>query len=222
MCWQTAEEFLKCLYELSTLAVHREVLFCEVLKIALFILGTGFKRVDNFTAGNDLSYYFRLSPNKKKKKFTLCSWFEATDHYTAYRLSYSISRRTWKWTNKLFFHLLDLTILNSYILLSSCGANWTHRDFRLALVENMLELAARGPPRPQRPRGRPPAGSSGRSRIGEVTEHHWPTYSTSRLRCRECSSRGKRTTIQTKCERCDVGLCISGCFRDFHTKATRR
>jgi hypothetical protein len=28
--------------------------------------------------------------------------------------SYSISRRTYKWTKKLFFHLLDLTILNSY------------------------------------------------------------------------------------------------------------
>ena len=42
--------------------------------------------------------------------------------------SYSICRRTWKWTNKLFFHLLGL---NSYILLS-------HREFRLALVRNML------------------------------------------------------------------------------------
>ncbi|PNF19047.1 hypothetical protein B7P43_G11709 [Cryptotermes secundus] len=67
--------------------------------------------------------------------------------------SYSICRRTWKWTNKLFFHLLDLTILNSYILLSSCGAKLSHREFRLALVRNMLERAGRGPPRPQWPRG---------------------------------------------------------------------
>ena len=35
--------------------------------------------------------------------------------------SYSTSRRTFKWTEKLFFHLLDLAILNSYILHSSCG-----------------------------------------------------------------------------------------------------
>ena len=27
--------------------------------------------------------------------------------------SYTTSRRTWKWTKKLFFHLLDMTILNS-------------------------------------------------------------------------------------------------------------
>jgi len=35
--------------------------------------------------------------------------------------SYSISRRTFKWTKKLFFHLLNLAILNSYIFHSSCG-----------------------------------------------------------------------------------------------------
>ncbi|PNF23240.1 hypothetical protein B7P43_G18268 [Cryptotermes secundus] len=64
--------------------------------------------------------------------------------------SYSISHRTWKWTNKLFFHLLELTILNSFILLSSCGAKLSHRDFRLALVCNMVEEAGWGPPRTQR------------------------------------------------------------------------
>ena len=36
--------------------------------------------------------------------------------------SYSMCRRNFKWTTKLFFHLLDLTVLNSWILLSSCGA----------------------------------------------------------------------------------------------------
>ena len=32
--------------------------------------------------------------------------------------SYTASRQTCKWTKKLFFHLLDLAIVNSYILLS--------------------------------------------------------------------------------------------------------
>jgi hypothetical protein len=35
--------------------------------------------------------------------------------------SYAASSRTWKWTKKLFYHLVDLAIVNSYILLSSCG-----------------------------------------------------------------------------------------------------
>ncbi|PNF34863.1 hypothetical protein B7P43_G03728 [Cryptotermes secundus] len=82
--------------------------------------------------------------------------------------SYSISHWTWKRTNKLFFHLLDLTILNSFILLSSCGAKLSHREFCLALVRNMLEHAARGSPRPQRFMGRPPAVSSAISRETEL------------------------------------------------------
>ena len=36
--------------------------------------------------------------------------------------SYSMSRRTFKRTTKLFFHFVDLTVLNRLILLSSCGA----------------------------------------------------------------------------------------------------
>jgi hypothetical protein len=42
--------------------------------------------------------------------------------------SYSIHRRTIKWMKKLFFQLLDLAILNSYILHSSCGGKKISRD----------------------------------------------------------------------------------------------
>jgi len=53
--------------------------------------------------------------------------------------SYTASRRTWKWTKELFFHLLDLAIVNSYILLSSCGRKKiSHRDFRFTLFREML------------------------------------------------------------------------------------
>jgi len=40
--------------------------------------------------------------------------------------SYFISRQTWKWTKKLLFHILDLNILNSFIILASCGSKLTH------------------------------------------------------------------------------------------------
>jgi hypothetical protein len=38
--------------------------------------------------------------------------------------SYSISRKTWKWTEKLFFHFVDLTVLNAFIIHSSCGGTY--------------------------------------------------------------------------------------------------
>jgi hypothetical protein len=60
--------------------------------------------------------------------------------------SYSIGRRTFKWTKKLFFHLLDLAIPKSYVLHSSCGSKKiSHRHFRFTLVRNMLAHA--GPER---------------------------------------------------------------------------
>jgi hypothetical protein len=39
--------------------------------------------------------------------------------------SYGIARRTWNWTKKLFFHLLDMTILNAYLLNKSGGGKIT-------------------------------------------------------------------------------------------------
>jgi hypothetical protein len=73
---------------------------------------------------------------------------------------YTASRRTWKWTKKFFFHLLDLAVLNSYILLSSCGGKKiSHRDFQLALVRVMLARAGYER-RPLRPVGRPALAST--------------------------------------------------------------
>jgi len=70
--------------------------------------------------------------------------------------SYSTSRRTFKWTKKLFFHLFDLAILNSYIFRSSCGGKKvSHRDFRFTLVRNMLAYVGTER-RVPRPLGRPP------------------------------------------------------------------
>ena len=70
--------------------------------------------------------------------------------------SYSTSRCTFKWTQKLFFHLLDLAVLNSYILHSLCGyKKISHRDFQYTLMRNMLAHA--GPEwRVPRPLGGPP------------------------------------------------------------------
>jgi hypothetical protein len=55
--------------------------------------------------------------------------------------SYLLQRRTWKWTKKLFFHLLDMTILNSILLLTAFGAKIMHRHFRLSLMPNFIERA---------------------------------------------------------------------------------
>jgi hypothetical protein len=133
--------------------------------------------------------------------------------------SHSIGRRTWKWMNKLFFHFLDLTVLNSYILLTSCGSKLSHRDFRLSLVRNMVEFA--GPqPRPQQSVSRPSALATRIGHLEESSHQHWPTTTEKMMDCVVCHACiKKRRRIQTKCKKCNFGLCISGCFKDYHMKA---
>ena len=131
--------------------------------------------------------------------------------------SYSISRHTFKWTTKLFFHLLDLTVLNSWILLSSCGAKYSHRDFRLLLVRNLIEEAGRSLDHPTPSlAGRPSTGASNVMRLESRHNQHWPVKST-QLRCRLCSARGVRKGSVYKCAKCDVGLCVVPCFAEYHT-----
>jgi len=103
--------------------------------------------------------------------------------------SYSISLRTFKWTKKLFLHLLDLAILNSHILRSSCGGKKvSHRDFRYTLVRNMLAYA--GPERRiPRPLGKPPNVESHVARLEVCGSKHWPIPSETQLRCRVCKAR---------------------------------
>jgi len=58
---------------------------------------------------------------------------------------YAVSRWTWKWTKKIFFHLLDLAILNSTIILASCGSKLSYRQFRLSLVRDSIQEGRRVP-----------------------------------------------------------------------------
>ena len=91
--------------------------------------------------------------------------------------SYTASHRTWKWTTKLFFHLLNVAIVNSYILLSSCGGKkFSHRDFRLTLIRETLARSGHEP-RPSMPVGRPTSASNNIGRLDTRHNKHWPDRS---------------------------------------------
>ena len=88
--------------------------------------------------------------------------------------SYTASHPTWKWKKKLFFHLLDLAIVNSYILLSSCGGKKIlHSDFRLTLIREKLAQSGHEP-RPSMSVGRPAAASNNTGRLDTRHNKHWP------------------------------------------------
>lgn len=57
------------------------------------------------------------------------------------------------------------------------------------------------------------------------TENHFPEYvpSTAKKanatrRCKICASKGLRKESRYYCAYCNVGLCVTPCFKEFHTK----
>jgi len=133
--------------------------------------------------------------------------------------NYTASRRTWKWTKKLFFHLLDLAIVNSYILLSSCGGKKiSHRDFRLTLIREILARSGYEP-RPSMPVGRPAQTFTNIGRLDTRHNKHWPARNPTQRRCRVCSARGMTRSVKFNCFKCDVELYVDrNFFADYHTK----
>jgi len=60
--------------------------------------------------------------------------------------SHGIACRTRKWTEKLFFHLTDMTILNAFLIHKSCGGKMTHEILVCELIIHSQEgnVTARG------------------------------------------------------------------------------
>ena len=118
--------------------------------------------------------------------------------------SYSMDRHNLKWTTKLLFHLLDQTVLNSWILLSSRRAKYTHRDFRHLRVRNLIGEAGKSQGHPHPQFGRPSAAAANIVRLKSRHNQHWPAKST-QLRCHVCSSPGQRKTTANKWAKSEVG-----------------
>jgi hypothetical protein len=148
-----------------------------------------------------------------------CNWHVGyVDSPDCMANSYLVSLHNFKWTTKLFFHLLDLTVLNSWILLSSCVAKYTHQDFRLLVMRNLIEEAGRSQncPTPSLV-GRRSAAATNIMKLDSLHKQHWPANS-SKLSCRVCSAHSHLKGTVYKCAKCNVGLCMVPCFAKYHTK----
>jgi len=121
---------------------------------------------------------------------------------------------------KLFFHVLDLVIVNTYILLSSCGGKKiSHRD-QLTLIREMLARSGHEP-RPSLPVWRPAAAATNIGRLYTRHNKHWSSCNPTKRRCRSCSARGVTQTVMFKCVKCDVALCVNrNCFANYDTKSS--
>ena len=107
---------------------------------------------------------------------------------------------------KLYFHLLDLTILNSLIILTYCGAKLSHQQFGLTLVRDQIHEARRVP-RPQTTRQTKQAPSTSQlQRLDSRLNRHW-FMQCKRIQCHMSSAKNKETRTKYKCQKQHRAVC---------------
>jgi hypothetical protein len=123
--------------------------------------------------------------------------------------SYSISRWIWNWIKKLFFHLMDLTTVNSFIILTSCGSKWSHPQLRLTSVTV---------PWPKTKRQWKQARSTSQLKPVDSRHNiHW-LMQYKRIQYHVRSIKNKQTRTTSKYLECNTGLCGTPWFKVHHTK----
>ena len=122
---------------------------------------------------------------------------------------YGFSHYSRKWWKRAFFHLIDVCMVNSYILY--CSANQkkiTHLDFVLAVARQFVEAHQHTPSLHTASPDQP---------IRFIGRDHFPEPSRKRDCC-VCSKRPlHRKASSYQCSKCKVSLCIHPCFKHYHT-----
>ena len=129
---------------------------------------------------------------------------------------YFFRRCSKKWWKRAFFHLIELAMVNAYILYcynTPKREQLTHLQFRLAVASSLLCDAQPIPPPQHIPS---PAAANVPLRL---TGRHFPEPTGGRPDCKVCSDRmtGKRKQTKWQCKTCKVSLCIHPCFERYHT-----
>ena len=139
---------------------------------------------------------------------------------------YGFSHHTLKWWRRAFFHLIEVVIVNAYIvyLTTPCeGQRLTHK-FRIQLAKELLmdtvtvdvELHSCGPHLKPNPPSFRLTGQHFPAKVG-LTPSGWQ----SQPDCIVCSRKkgnGRKSTMY-KCKQCDLPMCVVPCFELYHTKS---
>ena len=142
------------------------------------------------------------------------AYMNGVDHTDQLRSSYNTGRKALKWWKYLFHFLLDICLVNAFILMresyhhqqkTSSGRIRPRKqlDFRMRLAHQMLDSFCGKRKRVVEPMTIAPA------------VQHWPTVTGKRRVCKMCAQNGKRSEPVTACEQCQVHLCIM-CFKPYH------
>ncbi|XP_025196239.1 piggyBac transposable element-derived protein 4-like [Melanaphis sacchari] len=133
-------------------------------------------------------------------------------------------RCTLKWYKKLFFHVIDMSLLNAYSAYKTVtGKHISVADFQLTLVNEILQKYK------THFKTIPSKGKKSIILDSCLIERHFPdlipqtSTKKQRRKCFVCSHKTvgkKRTDTLYQCNECNVGLCVVLRFKVCHTQQT--
>ena len=136
---------------------------------------------------------------------------------------YEIDRKCRKWWHRIFWHFVDVTITNAFIMyaLRSEGAHFSLKTFRLAVVDGLIGASM---PSPKGRKMTPKQISHFKTAVPHGRRYdkaaHMPIHGSSR-RCAYCSTKSEPHRSRWSCTTCIVALWLSesrNCFLKFHKK----
>ena len=128
---------------------------------------------------------------------------------------YEITRKRKKWWRRLLWHVIDVTLVNSFIIFKLLNPNkdLKLKDFRLSVVDELIGINC------QKKRGRPCTNIHSISATKKVktpesvrtpVQKHLPgMYEDSSKNCSLCSTKTNRLRSQFYRTTCNVTLCIN-------------
>ncbi|XP_043283530.1 piggyBac transposable element-derived protein 4-like [Venturia canescens] len=144
------------------------------------------------------------------------------DNADQLKSTYARDRKSKKWWQRIFWHLMDTAVVNAYILYIEQGNrdNLNLKTFRLGLVNALvgasIECKKGRHSKPQARGGRKPQVSINKR---QAESKHMPLYDSNRKRCAHCSTKNVEQRSHWKCTICKVPLCLNNvknCFADYH------
>ncbi|XP_051505848.1 piggyBac transposable element-derived protein 4-like [Myxocyprinus asiaticus] len=163
---------------------------------------------------------------KKKKPLCILEYDKkmgAMDKADMMKCFIKCARKTTKWYKKIFFYMLETAIFNSFIVHHQLsGKVMTPLEFRMNLMRALLEenSTPRIPPRGVRPALDSPLRLTARHFLSDIPQTELQGRRTRRA-CKVCIS-GKRRTKKRRstrymCVACNIALCATPCFEEYHT-----
>ncbi|XP_060862212.1 piggyBac transposable element-derived protein 4-like [Metopolophium dirhodum] len=126
-------------------------------------------------------------------------------------------RKTIKWYKKVYFHLIDMSLLNSYSAYKQVtGKNPPLADFQLTLIRQIMDRYKSTVKSPKLYRKKDDELLQGKKKhfLSEVQSTAQGKFA--RRRCVICSINKKRKDTKYFCKECKVGLCAVPCFELYH------